>query len=369
MCPTNYGRQKYKNVFFAFGGFWLYLRHTSCLRAMTENELTHLQTHLQQLLNKQNYADLFKELAKCSFLQGYMTFYLEFTGGSFKTDALFVQRFKTFLNGAFEEEREKLHIQLDETILKKEQEKARLDKEISEKKKIVEALNQQIAEAKTQLASLPASYSVNEASKNLSAAISDNEVEAQAWFWKSKTLPNHSDKILVYDKAIACKPDFAEAYFWRGKVKKALRKHQEAITDFTKAIEYKPDFAEAYFERGCTKSIYLSRYQESLADFTQAILINPKHGNAYFSRGLAKQNLTMYQEAIIDYQQHLQIRKTDSTAWEGIAECYSMLQDKQNTLKYLAEAIKLYPNYKQQSKKNENFEWLWEDTDFKRLVG
>lgn len=326
----------------------------SRLRAMTENELTHLQTHLQQLLNKQNYADLFKEFAKYSFLKGYMTFYHEFTGGSFKTDALFVQRFKTFLNGAFEEEREKLNVQLDEAILEKEQEKARLDKEISEKKSLLESLQQQIREAEGRLASSPTQ---------------DKEAEAQIWFDKAKELSTDSDKILAYDKAIACQPDFAEAYFGRGKAKKELKKYQEAIEDFTKAIEYNPNFAEAYYQNGFIKSIDLRQKQESLADFTQAILLNPKHTAAYFYRGLAKEILKIYQEAIEDYRQHLQIRKNEYAAWNAIARCYSMLQNKANTLAYLTEAIRLNSSIKQESKKDKAFEWLWEDADFKRLVG
>lgn len=331
---------------------------------MTEDELTSLQKNLQQLLNKHNYADLFDELVKYPFLKGYMTFYHEFTGGSYRTDALFAQRFVAFVNNAFRDEREKLNVQLDETILQKEQtiqEQERklknLLQQVGEQESKLKTLQQQIREAEGKLASLPAQASPAQ------------ETEAQMWFENAKDLPTASDKILAYDKAIACKPDFAEAYFGRGMAKKEIRKIQESIEDFSKAIAYKPDFAEAYYERGNIKSGKLLQHQESLADFTQAILLNPKYASAYFYRGLAKKSLKMYQEAIADYKQRLLFDKTSYASLYSIAECYSMLQDKQNALRYLTEVIQLVPYYKEESKKNDYFKWLWEDADFKQLVG
>ena len=345
---------------------------------MTENELTSLQKNLQQLLNKHNYADLFEELVKYPFLKGYMTFYNEFTVGTYKTDAHFAQRFVAFVNNAFREEREKLNVLLDETILRKEQ-------TIQELERTLASLQQQIREAEGKLASLPAQIGkekskletlqqqIREAEGKLASlpaqASPAQETEARMWFEKEKALPTDSDKILAYNKAIACKPDFAEAYYKRGMTNNQIYKHKEAVADFSKAIEYKPDFAEAYFERGCTKSLRLSQDQESLADYTQVIFLNPKHKLAYFYRGLAKKALEMYQEAIVDYKQYLQFDKIDYTSLYRIAECYAMLQDKQNTLRYLAEAIQSYSSYKEESKKNKVFEWLWEDADFKRLVG
>ncbi|TAE10858.1 MAG: tetratricopeptide repeat protein [Bacteroidetes bacterium] len=358
---------------------------------MTENELTSLQKKLQQLLDKQNYADLFKVLAKYNFFKGHELSQLQNAVIGGHIDQFFHQRVVIFVHKCLDEEREKLNVQLDETILRKEQtiqEQERklknLLQQVGEQEGKLKTLQQQIREAEGKLASLPAQIGkekstleslqqrIREAEGKLASlpaqASPAQETEAQMWLYKAEALPTDSDKILAYDKAIECKPDFAEAYYERGMVEQKIGKYHDAVTDFSKAIKYQPDFAEAYYQKGCIKSIFLSQYQESLADFTQAILLIPNYKGAYLGRGLAKQTLKMYQEAITDYKQCLQFNKTDYNALYGIALCYSMLQDKQNALQYLAEVIQIDSNYKEVSKKNEAFEWLWEDADFKRLV-
>src|SRR5579862_8729430 len=53
-----------------------------------------------------------------------------------------------------------------------------------------------------------------------------------------------------FTKAIALKPNFAEAYNMRAIVEEQMDSLGSALDDFTTAIKLKPNFADAYFNRG-----------------------------------------------------------------------------------------------------------------------
>lgn len=206
------------------------------------------------------------------------------------------------------------------------------------------------------------------AGKNSSFDKEQNEKEAMLWFKKSKRLYTKKDRILAYDQAIACKPDFAEAYFERGSVKESLIRYQAAFDDYTQAIRYKPDYADAYYWRGHLYFFILREYQAAISDFTQAILYNTFYNHAYLARALVYEQSKQYKEAIADYHQYLQIKSDYALSYDGIARCYSFLQDKENVLQYLQKVIQLNAEYKQKISTNKAFDWLRADADFQKLV-
>jgi tetratricopeptide (TPR) repeat protein len=54
----------------------------------------------------------------------------------------------------------------------------------------------------------------------------------------------------AYNKALAIKPDYAEAYNNMGNALKEQGKLEEAIEAYNKALAIKPDYAEAYNNMG-----------------------------------------------------------------------------------------------------------------------
>ena len=94
-----------------------------------------------------------------------------------------------------------------------------------------------------------------------SIELNDDELAAHAFFSIGYLLyqGNQSEKVLsAYDKAIALKPDFLEAYHNRGTVLLRLGKHDKALIDFDKIIELDPNSAELYFTRGCVKEVLVN---------------------------------------------------------------------------------------------------------------
>nr|WP_302850061.1 tetratricopeptide repeat protein [Sphaerospermopsis torques-reginae] len=63
-------------------------------------------------------------------------------------------------------------------------------------------------------------------------------------------LKKYEEAIVSYDKAIAIKPDYHEAWYNRGVALDKLKKYEEAIVSYDKAIAIKPDYHEAWYNRG-----------------------------------------------------------------------------------------------------------------------
>jgi predicted TPR repeat methyltransferase len=77
-----------------------------------------------------------------------------------------------------------------------------------------------------------------------------------------------------YSKAIAIKPEYAEAYYNLGITLQELGKLEDAETSYYKAIAIKPEYAEAHSNLGNTLH-GLGRLADAEASYYKAIAINP----------------------------------------------------------------------------------------------
>jgi len=101
---------------------------------------------------------------------------------------------------------------------------------------------------------------------------------------------NYNQAIDDYNRAIAYKPDYADAYNNRGNAYSKLDNYSQAIEDYNKTIAFKPDYAEAYNNRG---SVYHRRgeYAEAIDDYCKAIQIKPDDATFYINRSIAYEGL------------------------------------------------------------------------------
>jgi len=105
---------------------------------------------------------------------------------------------------------------------------------------------------------------------------------------------NYRGAIQKYDRALAIKPDDADAWYFRGLALGELGRHAElgqyaeAVVSFDKAIAINPDFAEAWYNRGLALG-ELGRHAEALASFDKAIAINPDYTDARKNREIILQ--------------------------------------------------------------------------------
>ena len=76
-----------------------------------------------------------------------------------------------------------------------------------------------------------------------------------------------------YARAIAVKPDFAEAFGNRGVVLEKLQRLDEALASYDRAIALTPDFAEAFGNQGVVLE-KMQRLDEALASHERAMALN-----------------------------------------------------------------------------------------------
>ena len=87
------------------------------------------------------------------------------------------------------------------------------------------------------------------------------------------------EAIEAYNKALAIKPDYAEAYNNMGNALKEQGKLEEAIEAYNKALAIKPDYAEAYYNMGNALKEQ-GKLEEAIEAYNKALAIKPDYEGA-----------------------------------------------------------------------------------------
>ncbi len=94
---------------------------------------------------------------------------------------------------------------------------------------------------------------------------------------------NYEMALVELDEAVHLAPDFAEAYFWRGKTLATDLNEENlkaGIEEITYAINLKPDYTDAYLERGKIH-LQLGELEKAEEDFNKALSLKPNLEEAY----------------------------------------------------------------------------------------
>ncbi len=90
-----------------------------------------------------------------------------------------------------------------------------------------------------------------------------------------------------FDRALAVRPDYAEALSNRGITLHELRRFEEALASFDRALAVRPDYAEALYNRGNTLR-ELRRFEQALASFDRALAVRPDYAEAHLNEALLR---------------------------------------------------------------------------------
>lgn len=178
---------------------------------------------------------------------------------------------------------------------------------------------------------------------------------ALAYFYRGKlyfhSLKDNRRALEDFTKVIELQPQNVEAYCERGSVYASFEDYKEdykhlklALADLDKAIEINLNCAEAYAERGHTYS-HLKEHEKAVEDYTQAIKLDSKRDFYYVLRGETFMKLKDYNRAIKDFTAAIKIIPTDSAYYIDRAECYENLGEYQTAVEDYTTAINIEPDF------------------------
>ena len=75
------------------------------------------------------------------------------------------------------------------------------------------------------------------------------------------------------------------------------------------------------------------------------------------------------EEALESYKKAIELRPDYAEAWFNRACVYALKGERENALSDLKHAVELDTSFKEEAKKDKDFEALWDDYEFKRIVG
>ena len=116
-----------------------------------------------------------------------------------------------------------------------------------------------------------------------------------------------------YKKAIALKPDYADAYYFMGLAYRKLEQYPDALAALKKAIALKPDYANAYYFMGIIHH-ESEKYPEAVAALEKAIALKPGYADAYCFMGLSHEKLKQHTEALAALEKYIDLKPSGKFA-------------------------------------------------------
>ena len=169
------------------------------------------------------------------------------------------------------------------------------------------------------------------------------------------------------NKTIDLNPHESRSRNLKGFILNKIDHFSEAIELFDIAIQLDSSNQAAWSNKGFAL-INLTRYEEALLAANTAIELNPDIPHPWRIKGAALKGLKHYEQSKIAYEQALSLKEDFHEVLYELATIYAIIQDVTHALTYLEAAINIEPSYGKMLESNNDFESLFENESFKRLV-
>ncbi|MEH2252079.1 tetratricopeptide repeat protein [Nostoc sp.] len=207
------------------------------------------------------------------------------------------------------------------------------------------------------------------ASYEKALAIKDDFTEA----WSKQgmvltELDRDEEALASYDKGLAIKDDFLEAWLKRGDVLRKLDRDEEALASYDKGLAIKDDYPPIWSSKGLTLSL-LGRYDEALTNLNEAVKLQPEYPLWWANQGIVLARAGRYQDSLASCEKALELQANDESGHYGKA-CYFALQnDVDLAIKNLQQAINLNPRRcRREAKVNPDFDSIRDNLKFQALL-
>jgi predicted O-linked N-acetylglucosamine transferase (SPINDLY family) len=154
------------------------------------------------------------------------------------------------------------------------------------------------------------------------------------------------EALASFERALAIKPDYAEALYNRGLALREVQQPAEALASFDRTLSIRPDYVEALNIRGVVLR-EMRRPAEALASYDKALGIRPGYAEALNNRGLVLLELLRPAEALASFDQALAVRPDYAMALSNRGNTLQSLQRPVEALASYDRALAIQPDYAQ----------------------
>ena len=130
--------------------------------------------------------------------------------------------------------------------------------------------------------------------------------------------------------------NLGNAYYRQGE-------HDLAIASYQKAIAIKPDYADAHNNLGVTLQ-ELGKLEEAVASYRKALALNPDYPEAHNNLGLALQDLGKLDEAVVNYHKALAIKPDFAEAHYNLYPLLLNPGDMTPSIKCMERVVEINPD-------------------------
>ena len=152
------------------------------------------------------------------------------------------------------------------------------------------------------------------------------------------------ETVEAYNKALAIKPDYADAYNNMGLVLQEQGKLEEAVEAYNKALAIKPDYADAYNNMGITLQDQ-GKLKEAVEAYNKALAIKPDNAEAYNNMGNALKDQCKLEEAIEAYNKALAIKPDNAEAYNNMGNALKDQGKLEEAIEAYNKALAIKPDY------------------------
>ena len=161
--------------------------------------------------------------------------------------------------------------------------------------------------------------------------------------------------IRSYRLAIESDPNLKEAYCDLGEAYLENKEYTKATTPLYQAISLDPNFADAHLLLGAAY-LKLDKLEKSMRAAEKVLLIQPNDSRArkllvdikrcYYYRGVRCFNSDRYNEAIVEFQNAIEIDPNFKGAYRHLGETYFKLGELESALKSVQNALAIAADYR-----------------------
>ena len=153
-----------------------------------------------------------------------------------------------------------------------------------------------------------------------------------------------AEALVDFDRAIALKPDYADAHSSRGVALIFMRRFEESLRCFDRTLVLDPNLADAHVARGRVLR-ELKRFAEALESYDKAIALRPLQPELFYNRGMVYLELQRREEALADFDRALGLKADYVDAWNARGGTHYALGRFGEALASFDRAIALRPRF------------------------